>query len=264
VTGVAALTVPANTVNVADVAPAETVTLAGTLAAALELESDTTAPPVGAAAVSVTVPVPVCPLTIVLGLTDSPLSAAAAGLTVRPKVSFTPEYDAVKVTAVGVVTDPALTVNIAEVEPCGIVTLDGSLVPAGDELRVMIAPPLGAADDKATMQLAVDGGMRDTELHENPSRPTGTIVTVPPVVEIGSDDPVASDASLFVSCTDDDVSVVVLDTVSDTVATTPLSIGASRPESTQIAEPALLLQDSDLPAAAGPAATVADEKSTVE
>jgi hypothetical protein len=77
------VTVPADTVNVAEVAPWGTVTFAGTPAAAgLELERDTTAPPVGAAAVNVTVPVPVCPLTIVVGLTDTLLSAAVSGLMV--------------------------------------------------------------------------------------------------------------------------------------------------------------------------------------
>ena len=64
------------TVNVAEVDPAGTVTLAGTVAAVpLELESDTATPPVPAAAVRLTVPVPVWPLTIVLGLTETLLRA---------------------------------------------------------------------------------------------------------------------------------------------------------------------------------------------
>jgi len=59
------------TVNVAVVAPAGTVTLAG-VAAALELsESDTAAPPVGAAALSVTVPVDELPPTTLVGLSDT-------------------------------------------------------------------------------------------------------------------------------------------------------------------------------------------------
>ena len=83
---------PAVTVNVADVAPAGTVTLAGTLAAVvLELESDTTRPPVPAAEVRLTVPVPVWLLMIVLGLTETLLSAAAGGLMVTPNVLLTLE-----------------------------------------------------------------------------------------------------------------------------------------------------------------------------
>ena len=55
-TGVEDDTAEVFTVNVVVEDPAETVTLASTVAAALLLESETTAPPVGAAAVSVTVP----------------------------------------------------------------------------------------------------------------------------------------------------------------------------------------------------------------
>ena len=78
--------------KVADVEPWGTVTLEGTVAAVvLELESDTTTPPVPAADVRVTVPVPVKPPTIVLGLTETLLRAAGAGLTVSPKLAFTPE-----------------------------------------------------------------------------------------------------------------------------------------------------------------------------
>jgi hypothetical protein len=86
------VTLPAVTVNVVDVEPWGTVTFEGTVAAVvLELESDTTTPPVPAADVRLTVPVPDFPLTIVLGLTEIPLRAGAGGLTVTPKVAFTPE-----------------------------------------------------------------------------------------------------------------------------------------------------------------------------
>jgi hypothetical protein len=67
------------------------VTVAGTLAAAFGLKSDTTTLPDGAAAVRVTVPVPDCPLTIVLGDTEILLSAAGGGLTVNTNVSLVPE-----------------------------------------------------------------------------------------------------------------------------------------------------------------------------
>ena len=60
-------------------------TLEGTLAAAeLELVSETTAPPLPAAAVRVTIPVPLCPPAIVFGLTDKALRAPGKGLIVTP------------------------------------------------------------------------------------------------------------------------------------------------------------------------------------
>ncbi len=83
-------TVPAVIVKLAEVAPAATVTDAGTLAAVeLELASETAAPPLGAAAVNVTVPVPDWPLVIELGPVTL-LRAAAGGLTVTVNVSFMP------------------------------------------------------------------------------------------------------------------------------------------------------------------------------
>ena len=82
---------PVPTVKVTDADPAGTVTLEGTVTTlGLELESDTVAPLVPAAPVRVTVPSPDKPLTIVLGLTETPLRAAAAGLTVTPKVILAP------------------------------------------------------------------------------------------------------------------------------------------------------------------------------
>jgi hypothetical protein len=61
------------TVNVALVDPAATVTLAGTCAAlVLLLDSDTLAPPLGAAPLNVTVPVAELPPVTLVGLTDTP------------------------------------------------------------------------------------------------------------------------------------------------------------------------------------------------
>jgi hypothetical protein len=79
-------------VKVADVAPCGTVTLDGTEASVeLELESPTKTPPVPAADVRVTVPMPDCLLTMVLGLTETLLRAAGTGAMVTPNVAFTPE-----------------------------------------------------------------------------------------------------------------------------------------------------------------------------
>ena len=90
-TEVAAPTFVVVTVNVADVAPCATVTLAGTRAALLELESDTAAPPEGAADVNVTVPVPDCPLTMLDGLTARLANETVTGLIVTLAVLLVPE-----------------------------------------------------------------------------------------------------------------------------------------------------------------------------
>jgi len=79
VTGVEVVTALVLAVNVALLAPAATVTLAGTLAAALSLVSITCAPPLGAGPLRVTVPVEDCapPVTLV-GFNVSEESVGAA------------------------------------------------------------------------------------------------------------------------------------------------------------------------------------------
>ena len=91
-TGVDAVTVPAVIENVAEFMPCGTVTDEGTLAAALfELESETTAPPLPAADVRVTVPVAVWPLRMLFELSAMLLRLGNGGLTVRAAVLLTPE-----------------------------------------------------------------------------------------------------------------------------------------------------------------------------
>ena len=88
VTGVELATALVVTLKLAVVPPAATVTLAGTAAAALLLDSVTTAPPAGAGAFSVTVPVePVPPVTLV-GLTFS--DETLGGSTVSEAVRVAP------------------------------------------------------------------------------------------------------------------------------------------------------------------------------
>jgi hypothetical protein len=93
VAGVEAVTALVVTVKVALVAPAATVTLVGTLAAALLLESTTCAPPVGAGPLSVTVPVEVCapPVTLVgFSVSEESVGEEAWGMTVSVAVVVAP------------------------------------------------------------------------------------------------------------------------------------------------------------------------------
>ena len=81
-----AVTVAVVTVNVALVAPAGTVTLAGTVATVALAESVTTAPPDGAALVSVTVPCEVPPPVTLAGLSVNALRLAGGGTGVTESV----------------------------------------------------------------------------------------------------------------------------------------------------------------------------------
>jgi hypothetical protein len=87
------LTVVVATLNVAELAPASTVTLAGTITfVGLLLASATTKPPTGAAWLKVTVPTEFDPPTTVVGFNIIPESVAgAAGLTVSVADLVTPE-----------------------------------------------------------------------------------------------------------------------------------------------------------------------------
>lgn len=84
-------------VNPAVATPAETVTLLGTVAFALPLDSDTVSPPVGAAPLSVTVHDDVPGAFTVAGV-QTKLLTVTGGFTVTPAVLFCPFQLAVTVT----------------------------------------------------------------------------------------------------------------------------------------------------------------------
>ena len=90
-TGVDVVTAVVFTMNVALLAPAAIVTLAGTLAAPLLLESSTGAPPVSAGPLRVTVPVEGDPPVTLMGLSAIEESVAEpGGVTVSEAVLVTP------------------------------------------------------------------------------------------------------------------------------------------------------------------------------
>jgi hypothetical protein len=98
------------------------------------------------------------------------------------------------VTGVGELTVPAVTANVADVWPWGIVTFPGALAPAGDELIPIVAPPLSADDVSDTEQVEPADGDIEVGLHERPFRAgVWDIVTFPPLVVVDIPNPVGSD-----------------------------------------------------------------------
>ena len=91
-TGVDVVTAVVSTMNVALLAPAATVTVAGTVAVdVLPLERETTAPPVGAGPLSVTVPGEGAPPVTLVGFSVSEETVGrACGSTVKEAVLVAP------------------------------------------------------------------------------------------------------------------------------------------------------------------------------
>jgi len=133
------------TAKLADVAPAATVALAGTVADALLLASVTSAPPAGAAADRVTVPVELPPPTTEAGLTETDVSVAGAGVTVRVAELVAPPPEAEIWVVPWDATFAAVTMKAAVVAPARTVTLAG-VVAAEVRLlaRLTRNPPTGA------------------------------------------------------------------------------------------------------------------------
>jgi len=155
VTGVLVPTAEVDTANVALVDPAGTVTLAGTLATAvLLLDSDTTAPPLGAPEVSVAVPVePVPPVTLE-GFTETADSeaGAAGGVTESVAVRVTPSNVALTTADVDALTALVEIVKLALLLPAGTVTLAGTVATPALLLESDTStPPDGAAAVSVTV-----------------------------------------------------------------------------------------------------------------
>lgn len=143
--------------NVAPVLPAATVTVAGTVAAAvLLLDSPTAAPPAGAALVRVMVPCDGLPPVTLAGLTVRAASVGDGVAAVIPspvdRIVF--PFCAESRTVVPA-TGNVVTVKVALVVPAGTVTLAGTLAAAGRLLdSATIVPPAGAALGTVTVPVA--------------------------------------------------------------------------------------------------------------
>jgi len=152
VTGVLAATAEVVMLNAADtVAPAATVTVAGTVAAPLLLVNVTVAPPAGAGPFNVTV----LPAIGLPPTTDPEVKLTAEGLggcTVNEPVALTPPEVAVIVTGVLTATAAVVIVNAGDtVCPAATVTEAGTTAAALLLVSVTVTPPAGAAWFRVTV-----------------------------------------------------------------------------------------------------------------
>jgi hypothetical protein len=150
-TDVEAATGAAVTVKVAVAAPAGTVTRAGRVAAAgFWIKSVTASPPAGAGPFRVTVPVAVPPALTRLGVRVIEVTTGAR--TCRLTERVTDPNEASMSISVCEATGWVVTVNVAEVEPAGIVTRSGTLAAEGCALEsATVAPPSGAGTLRVTV-----------------------------------------------------------------------------------------------------------------
>jgi hypothetical protein len=203
------LTLAVCTVNVALVAPAGTVTLAGTVAAALLLlASSTWAPPAGAATFSVTVAVALLPPEMLPGLTVTDCRAGTVGgggLTVSVADALLDPVLAVIVTFVLLVTLLVVTVNPVPVAPAVIETCPGTLATEGSLLCRATLNPGGAGAPMVTspdepLVPEVVAGLSDTDDTVSGGSICSVLVT----------DPLGSVAVIVTLVTDVTVPVVML------------------------------------------------------
>jgi hypothetical protein len=138
-----AVTAVVVTLNVTNVLPLGTFTVAGTVAATFDDVSCTVVPAAGATPVSVTVPMEVLPPRTAAGanVTD----AGRAACTVKTPVADEPFAEAVNVTAVSVETTVVATTNVAVVAPGSTFTVAEDLATTTLLLvTVTTSPVLGA------------------------------------------------------------------------------------------------------------------------
>jgi hypothetical protein len=134
------------------VAPAATLTEAGIVTNALLSESATTAPPVGARLLKVTVQEAVVPEPRVAGVHANEVSVTG-GVRLIVAVLELPFKDAVTVTVCAAAIAPAVALNVPVVEPATTVSDDGTVTIALSSVTEIRLPPTGAALFNVTVQV---------------------------------------------------------------------------------------------------------------
>jgi hypothetical protein len=232
-------TVLAVAVNPAEVAPAGTVSDAGTGSAKLFELSATEAPPEGAGPLRMTVQVvePAGARLDGLHATEFGLTggvAGAGGASVTTALCELPFKVAVTVALWLVLTLAAFAVKVADVNPAATVIDDGTGSAASLLLKVTAVPPLGAAPLSVTEHVEVDGVTSEEGLHESRLTVTGAKTEMaPPAPVEAMASPPELEATVLLNPR---ASVpVVADTVALMVASTPSEIAVwFSPEAIQI------------------------------
>lgn len=162
--------------NVADVAPATTVTVAGTAALVTFELKDTANPPVGAGPLIVTDPVTEVPPMTVVGLREKPLMTG--GVIVRVAETVVPPSEADIEAVVVLATAVVVTTNVTLVAPLGTVAVAGTTALELPELRFTMMPPLGAGPLKVNVPVDEDPPMTDAGATVRLAGTGGVIVSV--------------------------------------------------------------------------------------
>ena len=155
---------------------------------------------------------------------------------------------------------PVVALKLAVLAPAATVTEAGTVKAAMLLERVMIAPPVGAAPLRVTVQAEVELEPKEVgeqvKLEIVPVAGAKTEIE-PPVPEIAVPIPVGDDPAVPVMVRGATVPLAAVPSVTVAVATVPLPITvAFMPLATQVTDPLAAPQDTVLPAAvrAGPAA----------
>jgi hypothetical protein len=200
---------------------AGTVTDAGTVSAALLLESETVLPPLGAASFRVMVQVVAAPALTLAGLQASTVTTAGS-TRLRVVVSKVPFRVALMVALWFDERRPAVAMKLAELAPIDIVTDEGTVSSALllDRVTVVAAE---APWFTVTVQVVEAPEVTVPGLQLEDVKPTGTIaVIVPPVAVVCVALPAAEVPSAFATLIV--APVLAGDNVAVTTATTPFWI----------------------------------------